>query len=215
MLKNKIKIILVLGFLSSWVLGLLGCANREIKNLDSKGKTIICFGDSLTFGYGVSPGEDYPSQLSKLLNAPIINAGVDGDTSATALTRLEADVLEKDPFLVIVELTGNDFLKKVPMEETRKNIEDIVDRIQAKGIMVAVADVSAGMFLAEYKSLLAKIARGKGAIFIPGLLNGIITTPNLKSDFIHPNAAGYKLIAQRVYRVVLPYLNQNKLLRKK
>jgi len=187
-----------------------GCAQRQIKNLDSQGKTIVCFGDSLTFGYGVSPGEDYPSQLSKMLNAPIINAGVDGDTSATALTRLEADVLEKDPFLVIVELTGNDFLKKVPMEETRKNIEDIVDRIQAKGIIVAVADVSAGMFLAEYRSLLAKISRGKRAIFIPGLLNGIITTPNLKSDFIHPNAAGYKLVAQRVYRVVLPYLKLRK-----
>jgi lysophospholipase L1-like esterase len=206
MRKNKIKIIFVLGFLSSWVLGLSGCAPWRIKNFDSKGKTIICFGDSLTFGYGVIPGEDYPTQLGKLLNMPIINAGVDGDTSTTALSRIDADVLEKDPFLVIIEFTGNDFLKKVPMEETKKSIAEIIGKIQAHGAMVAVADVSAGMFLAEYRLALAKIAREKGAIFIPGLLNGIITTPSLKSDFIHPNAAGYKLVAERVYRGLTPYL---------
>jgi acyl-CoA thioesterase-1 len=115
---------------------------------------------------------------------------LDGDTSTTALARIEADVLAKDPFLAIVEFTGNDFIKKVPIEETEKNIAVIVDRIQSRGIIVAIADVSAGMFLAEYRSLLAKIAREKRAIFIPELLSGIITTPSLKSDFIHPNAAG-------------------------
>jgi acyl-CoA thioesterase-1 len=187
----------------------IGCAKQEIKNLGSKGKTIVCFGDSITFGYGVVPGEDYPAQLSRLLNTPIINAGLDGDTSTTALARIEADVLAKDPFLAIVEFTGNDFIKRVPIEETEKNIAVIVDRIQSRGIIVAIADVSAGMFLAEYRSLLAKIAREKRAIFIPELLSGIITTPSLKSDFIHPNAAGYKLIAQRVLRVISPYLKQN------
>jgi len=190
------------------VLTLSGCANREIKNLHSLGQGIICFGDSITFGYGVIPGEDYPTQLSKILNMPVINAGVDGDTSLTALSRLESEVLVKNPFLVIVEFSGNDFLKKLPMPETIKSINEIVERIQAKGAIVAVADISAGMFLTEYRAVLAKIAREKGAIFIPQLLNGIITTPNLKSDFIHPNAQGYKIVAQRVYRGIRPYLNQ-------
>jgi len=206
---KKNKFLRFCGILIFCAFAITGCAQRQIKNLDSKGKTIICFGDSITFGYGVVPGEDYPTQLSKLMNTPIINAGVDGDTSTTALARLDSEVLAKDPFLVIVELTGNDFLKKVPMEETKKNIGEIVDRIQAKGVMVAIADVSAVMFLAEYRAVLARIAREKGAIFIPQLLNGIITTPSLKSDFIHPNAAGYKLIAQRVLRVISPYLKQN------
>ena len=185
---------------------LIGCAQREIKNLDSKGKTIICFGDSITFGYGVVPGEDYPTQLGKLMDIPIVNSGVDADTSAMALKRLDADVFVKDPFLVIVEFTGNDFIKKLPMEETKKNIAEIVDRTQARGIMVAIADVSAGFFLMDYRMMLDKIAYQKGAIFIPGLLSGIITTPSLKSDFIHPNAAGYKLVAERVYLGIIPYL---------
>ena len=204
MVKNKF--LRFCGILIFCAFAITGCAQRQIKNLDSKGKTIVCFGDSITFGYGVSPGEDYPSQLRKLVGPQVINSGVDGDTSVMALGRLEPDVFAKDPFLVIVEFTGNDFIKKIPMQETEKNISEVVDRIQARGIMVAIADVSAGFFLRDYRVMLDNLARKKGAIFIPGLLNGIITTPSLKSDFIHPNAAGYKLVAQRVHDKVLPYI---------
>ncbi|MBI5145140.1 MAG: hypothetical protein HZA27_03030, partial [Candidatus Omnitrophica bacterium] len=56
----------------------IGCAKREIKNIDAKGKTIVCFGDSITFGYGVQPGEDYPAALAKIINFPVVNAGIDG-----------------------------------------------------------------------------------------------------------------------------------------
>jgi len=191
---------------------LVGCAEREIKNLDSRGKNIICFGDSITFGYGASPGEDYPSALAKSLEIPVINAGIDGDTSTEALQRIDSDVLNRNPLLVIIEFGGNDFLRKVPMEITINNIKQMVERIQVKGAMVAIADISAGMFFSEYRKAFQTLAREKQAMFIPHILSGIITTPSMKSDFLHPNANGYKMVSQRIQRVITPYLEKNRLL---
>jgi acyl-CoA thioesterase-1 len=207
--RAKINIILVLVFLCSCVLVLISCAKREIKNINAKGTNIICFGDSLTFGYGANPGEDYPSGLAKLINAPVINAGVDGNTTDEALIRIKSDVLDRDPFLVIIEFCGNDFLKKITKEETVDNIKEMVERIQARGAMVAIVDISAGMFLTEYRKAFSELAREEGAIFIPHILSGIITNPSMKSDFLHPNAEGYKMITQRIYQAIMPYLQQN------
>ncbi|KPK98920.1 MAG: hypothetical protein AMJ95_02125 [Omnitrophica WOR_2 bacterium SM23_72] len=188
------------------MLALAGCAKREIKNIDSKGENIICFGDSLTFGYGVNPGEDYPTNLAKLLRKPVINAGVDGDTTTTALGRLQADVLDKNPRLVILEFGGNDFLKRVPQEETIRNLSKMVDLVQGRGAMVAIVDISAGIFFSEYRKMYKKLAEEAGCIFVPRILSGIITNPSMKSDFLHPNADGYKIIAYRVLFAIRPYL---------
>ena len=181
-------------------------ANREIKNINSGGKNIICFGDSITFGYGVNPGEDYPASLAKLVRIPVINAGVDGDTSAQGLKRLQADVLDKAPYLVLVEFSGNDLIKGVAIADTVNNIKEMIQRIQAKGAMVAVVDVSAGLFMLEYRLRFFQLARETGAIFIPAVLDRILTNPGMKSDFMHPNARGYKIVAQRVYRGISKYL---------
>ncbi|MBU0547364.1 MAG: arylesterase [Candidatus Omnitrophica bacterium] len=185
---------------------LSGCVKQEIKNLDAKGSGIICFGDSITFGYGTNPGEDYPTALGKMVKLSVINAGVDGDTSFAALERLEQDVLNKKPRLVIVEFCGNDFLKKIPRETTVENLSEIIDRIQAQGIMVALMDISAGMFFREYRAAFKKLAGKKQAIFIPVVLDKIITNPAMKSDFFHPNARGYKVIAGRVYNAIARYI---------
>jgi lysophospholipase L1-like esterase len=200
--------VLVIGLLGYWVIGLIGCAQREIKNLDAKGDTVICFGDSITYGYGAEAGEDYPAALAKLLPLAVINSGVNGDTTRQGIARLERDVLEKQPRLVIIEFCGNDFLKKVPYEETLQNLRLMVRRMQEKGILVAVVDISAGMFLREYRTAFRKIAREEGAIFVSSVLSGVITNPKMKSDFLHPNAAGYKLVAQRISLVVKPYLKK-------
>jgi acyl-CoA thioesterase-1 len=206
--RAKLKIILVIGLLGYWVIGLIGCANREIRNADSKGKNIICFGDSITFGYGAGQGQDYPSALAKMVEFPVINAGIDGDTTTEALKRLKSDVLDRDPLLVVVEFGGNDFLRKIPNDVTINNIKEMVERIQAKGAMVAIVDISAGILLSEYRKAFYDMAREKQAIFIPKILSGIITSPNLKSDFIHPNADGYKVIAQKIYREIMPCLKK-------
>jgi lysophospholipase L1-like esterase len=210
MRKNKLLIPL---FCCSIVLLLGGCAKREIKNINSKGTNIICFGDSLTFGYGANTGEDYPAVLAKLINLPVINAGEDGDTTPEALQRFKTDVLDKEPLLVIIEFAGNDFLKQIPKEVTLNNIKLMIEQIQTRGAMVAIVDISAGMFFSEYRKALSRLAREERTIFIPHILSGIITNPSMKSDFLHPNADGYKMIAQRAYNAITPYLQQNTALR--
>jgi len=201
MKKIKFKLLFIISLII-----LCGCAKPQIRNADSKGTDIICFGDSITFGYGANPGEDYPSILAGMLDYPVVNAGVDGDTSFDAVERLEKDVLDKNPRLVIVEFCGNDFLKKIPREDTVKNLSLIIDRIQQKGAMVALVDISSGMFFREYRRDFKKLAAQKKAILIPLVLNKIITNPAMKSDFFHPNARGYKIIAKRIYQAITPYL---------
>ncbi|MGA2774935.1 MAG: GDSL-type esterase/lipase family protein [Candidatus Omnitrophota bacterium] len=199
---------LILVFVSLCVLGLIGCTKREIANTASRGKNIICFGDSITFGYGANTGEDFPTQLGKLIDMPVINAGVSGDTSTEGLERLDSDVLQKDPYLVLIEFGGNDFIKNVPEEVTTRNTEEMIDRIQAQGAMVALIDISAGMFMGRYRGLFARIAARKKAIFIPSILDKIITNPSMKSDFLHPNAAGYREIALRIQNKTALYLKK-------
>ncbi len=209
MRKNKLVITaLAIIALALGIVLTLKNSRYEIKNASSAGRNIICFGDSITFGYGVNPGEDYPAQLSKILKRAAINAGVDGDTAAEGLARIKTDVLDKEPYLVLVEFSGNDFIKKVPLDTTISNIRDIIRQVQAAGAMTVVVDVSAGFFMREYRERLAQLARETGSIFIPEVLSHILTNPSMKSDFLHPNAAGYKIVAERIYRRIAPYLKK-------
>lgn len=199
--RNKLQLGLIV-----FSLILFGCTKIDIKNYNNQGQSIVCFGDSITFGYGVASGEDYPAYLRKLTQIPVINAGEDGDTTFLALERLQDDVLAKNPRLVIVEFCGNDFIKKITKEDTLSNLSKIIDRIQEKGAMVALVDISSGMFFQEYRNAFRKLARQKGAIFIPVVLSKIITNPAMKSDFLHPNARGYKIIAGRIYDAIKEYI---------
>jgi len=178
----------------------------RIRNLRSAGQTIICFGDSLTEGVGAGQGEDYPSVLSRFIAAPVVNAGHRGDTTADALNRLARDVLEKNPRLVILLLGGNDFLRQVPVGDTRKNLETIVQRIQEHGAMVVITGMKLGLFTDEYGAMMENIAEKFGALLVPQVTKGILTDSKLKSDPIHPNGAGYRLIAERVAEKVKPLL---------
>ncbi|MCK9594367.1 MAG: GDSL-type esterase/lipase family protein [Candidatus Omnitrophica bacterium] len=190
-----------------------GCARPNIANLDSRGKNIICFGDSITKGHGAGPKADYPSALIQMTSMPVVNAGINSDTTAEALKRVGTDVLSKDPLLVIVEFGGNDFLNKIPFEETIGNMEEIIKAILAKGAMVAIADISGPEVMASYGAAYKELSVKYRTILIPGILSGIFTNPALKSDFVHPNDQGYKIVAHRIYRGIIPYLNQNSILR--
>jgi acyl-CoA thioesterase I len=183
-----------------------GCARYEIKNARDGLSSIVCFGDSITYGYGAEAGEDYPSILAELSGVTVVNSGVSGDTTTRALGRVEDAVLTYKPELVIVQFGANDFLEQVPKNVTVENMRVIIRRAQAKGAMVAIADISAGMLFREYRGAFQQLAHQEGAFFIPDAVSGIITNPSLKSDFVHPNAQGYRLIAQRVYRAIRYYL---------
>lgn len=179
----------------------------KIQNIRSAGETIVCLGDSLTEGVGAGEGGDYPALLSRELVMPIINAGQRGDTSALALNRIDT-VLSNNPRLVIIFLGGNDFLRQVPRQETRKNLEEIVRRVQANGAMAAIVGMRLGLFSDEYAVIFEETAERFGALYIPKVMSGILSDAKLRSDPIHPNSAGYRLIAERIAEKVKPLLRE-------
>jgi len=170
----------------------------KVRNLDSRGANVIAFGDSLTAGYGAQPGEDYPSRLSTLIAQPVINAGVSGDTTQSALARLDADVLAKDPRIVIVGLGGNDFLNSIPIAATETNLRTIAQKIEGAGAMVVLLGFRFPSFTADYEAMYERVAKDEHCLLVPRITRNILNDPTLKSDAIHPNARGYQLMAERV-----------------
>ena len=171
--------------------------------------TIVCFGDSITFGTGADQNASYPSALAQILNRPVVNAGVSGDITADAIARLERDVLSQHPFLVIIELGGNDYMHGVPRHVTVSNLEAIVTRIKKSGAKIFLCDIGSGMALGEYSVAFEDLCRRTGTIFIPGVMRGVLDDDTKKSDEIHPNAAGYQIIAQRIADVLKQYYQFN------
>lgn len=170
----------------------------KVLNLASRGSNIISFGDSLTAGYGAAAGEDYPSRLSSMIGRPIVNAGVSGDTTEMALARIDGDVLSHDPRIVIVGLGGNDYLRGVDIATTERNLRTIIRKIHSAGAMVVLLGFGFPSLNLDYHGMYERIADDEKCLFIPHLLRGIETDPSLKSDVIHPNARGYKIMAERI-----------------
>jgi lysophospholipase L1-like esterase len=109
---------------------------------------------------------------------------------------------------VIVLFGGNDFLRRVPLEETAESLEQIVLRIQEGGAMVALVGLRLGLFTDEYGPIYKKIANQHGALLIPDVLDGVLSDPKLKSDSIHPNGDGYRIMAERILKKVRPLLQE-------
>jgi acyl-CoA thioesterase-1 len=170
----------------------------KVRNLDSRGTTVVAFGDSLTAGYGAAAGADYVSQLSQKIGIAIANAGVRGDTTEQALARLDGDVLARNPRLVLVGLGGNDFLQGVAISTTETYLRTIVRRIHEAGSMVILLGFSFPSLNVDYQAMYERVAKDEGCLLIPRMLKGILTDPALKSDEVHPNARGYAIMADRV-----------------
>ena len=158
--------------------------------------TVVAFGDSLTSGVGTTGGNDYVSLLSSRTGVAIINAGRSGDTTASALARVDSAVLSRDPDIVIVLLGGNDLLQGVPVQQRISNITAIVQRIRA-GAAVILVGVGNGP-LDPFEGALPGIATQSSSSLVPAVLEGILGVPGLMADLIHPNNAGHAIMADRI-----------------
>ena len=179
----------------------------QIANLDSQGTTVVAFGDSLVHGVGSRNQGDFISLLSAKIGEPIINLGKSGDTTASALERLDA-IFQHNPKIVIVLLGGNDFLRRIPMETTFQNLDRIVRTIQSHGAAVLLLGVRGGLLYDSYDSRFASFARERHAAFVPNVLDGLLGNDSLMSDTIHPNNDGYIRIADKVYPVLKDMLEE-------
>jgi acyl-CoA thioesterase-1 len=176
--------------------------------------TIVCMGDSLTAGYGVDEAEAYPALLEARLREDgfayqVINAGVSGETSSGALSRLDW-MLTLDPDIVLLETGANDGLRGVDPALTRSNIATIVAELEAREIVVVLAGMQmvrnlGPAFTNRFRAIYTDIAASSGVILIPFFLEGVAGRPELnQADGIHPNAKGYPLIVDHIY----PYITR-------
>ncbi|HEY0741912.1 MAG TPA: arylesterase [Chryseosolibacter sp.] len=181
-------------------------------------KTILFFGDSLTAGYGLSPEEAFPALVEKKLNkngkqAKVVNAGLSGETSAGGVSRIDW-ILKQPVDIFILELGANDGLRGLPVDQTAKNLQIIIDKVKAKNPRVKV--VIAGMMVppnlgADYTSKFQKIfpelAKKNNATLIPFLLQDVAGNEKLNlSDGIHPNPEGHKIVAENVLKAISPLI---------
>ena len=152
------KIGIVLGCLLALFVGYqLLNPSPDIRNAAPAGRTIVCFGDSLTYGTGAAAGRDYPSQLAALIGRPVINLGVPGDTTAGALARIET-VLEQEPRMVLLTLGGNDLKNRVPKQTAFDNLERIIRNIQDRGALVVIGGIDIPFYGRGFGSAYAELA---------------------------------------------------------
>jgi lysophospholipase L1-like esterase len=149
---------------------------------------------------------DYPSQLVRIIGRPVINAGVERDTTASALARLEQDVLTKSPRIVLITLGGNDLMSGVNEEVFSNNLRTIIEMIQDRGALVIVGGIEIPYWGEEFWEVYKQVYQETGVVLVNNILQGIIDKPELMADLIHPNDAGYTIIAQRFYKALKPYL---------
>jgi lysophospholipase L1-like esterase len=179
----------------------LTSTHRDFSGL-SAGQKIICFGDSLTYGTGASSGKDYPSQLSKMIPGPVINAGRPGDTTASALQRLEKDVLSYSPDIVLITLGGNDLKNGVAANTAFENLTIIVNLIHNQGARVIIGGLQIPFRDRGFGRGFQKLADDTGATLIPNILEDILGNRQRMSDPIHPNDAGYRIMAERFHKAL-------------
>jgi acyl-CoA thioesterase I len=174
---------------------------------------IVAFGDSLTEGYGLDESEAWPALLEDRLKQEgkayrVINAGVSGETSQGALSRVDW-ILRTKPDIVILETGANDGMRGTDPQVTRENIDKIVEQLQSNGVTVVLAGmkmlVSLGAsFARSFDALYPEIAKERKVIFIPFILDGIAGVRGLNlSDGIHPNAKGHRLMMELIYPYVV------------
>jgi acyl-CoA thioesterase-1 len=192
----------------------LTCSAQPLQanNTSESRKRLLVLGDSLTAGYGLAAEEAFPAQLEKALrqaghDVTVINAGVSGDTTAGGLSRLDWALADK-PHLVLVELGGNDALRGLPPEETRANLDAILEHLGKAGVKILLAGMQAPRNLGEqyttaFNRVYPQLAKQHRVTLYPFFLDGVALEPALnQADGIHPNARGVAVIVARILPVV-------------
>lgn len=185
-----------------------------IRQTDFKEGIIVAMGDSLTAGLGLPESEAYPALLEQLLaerghNYRVVNAGISGETSSGARSRIDW-ILKLEPRIIIVETGANDGLRGIDPELVEENIDHIIARFKQEGVTVILTGMQmvtnlGASYVSSFNNLYPKLAAKHDVIFMPFFLKGVATEASLnQEDGIHPNAAGYEVIAANL----LPFVEE-------
>jgi acyl-CoA thioesterase I len=204
------------------VIGLSSLQSTQAAKRDaSRVITILALGDSLTAGYGLSRTQAYPALIAEKMRSAnyqfeVINAGWSGDTTAGGLRRLPPLLRGKKIDILILALGINDAFRGVPIEQIRANLQAIIDRTRARhpGVSIIIAGMqlplaSSDGYVRAFGEMFGVLGERNHAALIPYLLEGAGGDPELNQpDRVHPNAAGQRVLAENVWRVLEPILRK-------
>lgn len=205
---------------------MIGCAKAPAPETKSAETTpvvkdsrpvILAFGDSLSAGFGVEPGLSYPDFLQKELDSrgkryQVVNEGISGDTTSGGVARITASLAANKPYLVIVELGGNDGLRGIPVETTRANLDQIVKECLDANAKVLLAGITlprnyGPAYIRDFDRNYTALARKYNVPLMPFLLEGVALNPKLmQQDQLHPTAEGNRIVAANVMKRLEPLL---------
>ncbi|WP_201568946.1 GDSL-type esterase/lipase family protein [Psychrobacter sp. JCM 18900] len=202
-MKLRSRFLMLAGIGLSATISVTGCGSEPTQTALPAGSTVVALGDSLTYGYGANPKTAYPTVLAELSKWNVVNAGVNGDTSADVLTRVNK-ITEQNPDLVLLGVGGNDVLQRIAPDTTRANIVATIDTLQSNNIdVVLIAEphlsTSALFGKASDNPLYEDIAEAEGIPLYSDGWSTVLSDEALKSDKIHANAAGYRQFAEGLH----------------
>jgi len=175
-----------------------GCGERPKLTPLPGDAVVLAFGDSLTYGTGANENESYPAQLELLIGRRVVRAGVPGEVTAQALARLPGMLDEHSPRLLLLCIGGNDFLRRLGNPQAAANVRAMVKLAKGRGIDVLLIGTPEPGFAVSPPAFYAQIAKEFRLPYEEAAIGYVLKDNALKSDQIHPNAQGYRVIAERV-----------------
>ena len=192
---------------------------KESKTTSSE-KLILLFGNSLTAGYGLEQDEAFPALIQEKIDSlglsyKVVNAGLSGETTSGGKNRIDW-VLKQNVDVFMLELGANDGLRGIPLDETRRNLQEIIDFVREKNpdteIILAGMQIPPNMgqeYTSEFRNIYPQLAEKNDVHLIPFLLEGVAGNPELnQEDGIHPTAEGYEIVAKNVWSVLKETLQE-------
>lgn len=194
MLRRALGLIIIL-------LAIAACSRAPKLSALPAGSVVLAFGDSVTYGTGAGSGEDWPTLLGRASGWRIINVGIPGDTAAQGKERIGALLQEHRPTMVIVEMGGNDFLRGRAQKMVKEDLREILTTIRRSGasaVLVAVPEASVFGAVVQRPSdavIYEELGKEEKVPVIGGVFSGVLAQADLRADPIHPNARGYRQMA--------------------
>lgn len=177
---------------------LAGCGKAPSLAPLGANDVVVAFGDSLTYGTGAKEEESYPVVLGQLINRQVVRAGVPGEVTAQGMLRLPQVLDEYKPKLVIVCLGGNDLLRRSDLVQTKANLRAMLTMLRERGTAAVLIGVPRPALLAGAPEFYAELAKEFAIPYEGGIVKDVLYSADTKSDPIHPNAKGYRRMAQAV-----------------
>lgn len=166
---------------------------------------ILAFGDSLTAGYGVAPADSYPAVLAQLSNHPVINKGVSGETTAQGLARFSQVIAETKPALIILMEGGNDILQNLNPQQTKTNLGQMINIAKQNNIQVLLIAVPEKSLFSSAAEFYKELAQENKLALDNSSIAELEKDPRYKSDYVHFNQQGYKLLAEKIHQDLIKY----------